>query len=137
MPLTQDWPDWEGLPPADKLHPRVLAHLGDAVYELIVREWALRVVGQQLSHQIHRWTTARVKAEAQAAVLESLLLTLTEAELALVKQARNLPVPTHRRNNQALYRQATALEALVGWWYLQDADQLKTRLSSALQTLPQ
>jgi ribonuclease III family protein len=99
-------------------HPRALAHLGDAVYELAVRELALLRFPLASSKQLHHFSTARAKASFQAALLTQLEPHLTEAEQATVKQARNLPVPASRKAEQGVYRQATALEALVGYWAL-------------------
>ncbi len=92
--------------------------MGDAVYELWIREDA--IARFQKSNDLHRFTTARVKAETQAKLLDALLPTLPETVRELVKRAQNLPVPPARRSNQALYRKATAFEALVGYWYLHD-----------------
>lgn len=107
------------LPPLP--HPRALAHLGDAVYELWVRETA--ITQHQKSEDLHGYTTARVKAETQARLLEQLLPELTEDEADLVKRAQNMPVPVGRRSNQAVYRKATAFEVLIGYWYLTAPDQ--------------
>ena len=116
------------------MHPRLSAYLGDAVYELWLREQALIVLGDVQTQRYHEWVTVRAKAEFQATLLEELLPTLTEAEQELVKQARNLPVPISRRKNQAVYRQATAFEALVGHWYQNSPKQLAQRLPSLAET---
>lgn len=98
-------------------HPRALAHLGDAVYELWVRELALTQASDH-TKELHRYTTKRVNASVQAALLSELLPMLSDEELALVKRAQNMPVSTGRRSNQATHRRATAFEALIGYWHL-------------------
>ena len=50
---------------------------------------------------------------------------LTEEEQDLKRRARNMEVPVARRNNQNEYRQATAFEALLGYWYREDKIRLK------------
>jgi 23S rRNA maturation mini-RNase III len=50
--------------------------------------------------------------------------------LDLVRRARNLPIPVGRRNMQSEYRQATAFEALIGWWYLNNKDRYDEIVSS-------
>ena len=59
-----------------------LAHIGDAVYELLVRTW-LCTHGKVTSHTLHRATVQFVSAPAQAAVLERLLPRLTPEEIAI------------------------------------------------------
>ena len=56
---------------------------------------------------------------------------LTEEEHDLARRARNCPIPVARRNNQAEYRHATAFEALIGFWYLED----KPRLDYVLEKI--
>ena len=55
---------------------------------------------------------------------------LTEEEKEIARRARNLPIPVGRRPNQVEYRQATAFEALIGWWYYYDKDKLKEIFNS-------
>lgn len=99
-----------------KLTPRALAYLGDAVYELYVRTQAVHTGTDNLK-KLHDYSTSRVSASFQVQLLEALEPLLTETEADIVRRARNLPVTSNRRSNQALHRQATALEALIGYWH--------------------
>lgn len=95
-----------------------LAHLGDAVYELLVRTY-LCAHGKATGKGLHRATVELVRAPAQAAAAEKLLAQLTEEELSVFRRGRNANVhsiPQHA--SRAEYQQATALEALFGWLYL-------------------
>ncbi|MDO4810423.1 MAG: ribonuclease III domain-containing protein [Eubacteriales bacterium] len=95
-----------------------LAHLGDAVYELLVRTY-LCVHGKATGKGLHRATIALVCATKQAELSERILPLLTEEESAVFKRGRNAnvhSVPQHA--SRAQYQQATALEALFGWLYL-------------------
>lgn len=100
----------------EELGLRHYAHVGDAVWELVVREYTVyQTKNMQTLHEI---TTERVNSGYQAKMLEFIMPDLTEEELDIAKRARNCPIPVGRRNNQAEYRQSTAFEALIGYWYL-------------------
>ena len=95
-----------------------LAHLGDAVYELLVRTW-LCAHGKATGKGLHRATIELVCAPKQAEFSEKILPLLMEEEQAVFKRGRNANVhsiPQHA--SRAQYQQATALEALLGWLYL-------------------
>ena len=108
---------------------RNYAHLGDAVWELFIRE--ITVMQTQNSQELHKITTDKVNAEFQNNLLIKLQEILTEEELDLLRRARNLPVPTSRRSQQSEYRMATAFEALIGWWHIND----KARLSEVFEKI--
>lgn len=95
-----------------------LAHLGDGVYELLVRSW-LCARGKATGKGLHRATIELVCAQAQAARGERILPLLTEEELAVYKRGRNAHVHTVPHSaSRADYLKATALECLFGWLYL-------------------
>jgi ribonuclease-3 family protein len=95
-----------------------LAHLGDAVFELLVRTY-LCAHGKATGKGLHRATVELVRAPAQAAAAEKILPMLTEAEQAVFRRGRNANVQSIPKNaSRAQYQQATALEALLGWLYL-------------------
>ena len=92
-----------------------LAHMGDAVYELLVRTW-LCAHGKATGKGLHRATVALVCAPKQAELAQRILPLLTEEEQAVFRRGRNANVhsiPAHA--SRAQYQQATALEALLGW----------------------
>lgn len=95
-----------------------LAHMGDAVYELLVRTW-LCAHGKATGKGLHRATVALVCAPKQAELAQHILPLLTEEEQAVFRRGRNANVhsiPAHA--SRAQYQQATALEALLGWLHL-------------------
>ena len=95
-----------------------LAHMGDGVFELLVRSW-LCLHGKATSAGLHRATVALVCAPKQAELAQRILPLLTEEEQAVFRRGRNANVhsiPTHA--SRAQYQQATALEALLGWLHL-------------------
>ena len=95
-----------------------LAHLGDAVYELLVRSW-LCAHGGATGRGLHRAAVELVRAPAQAERAEKILPLLTEEELAVFKRGRNAHVHTVPHSaSRPDYLKATALECLLGYLYL-------------------
>ena len=95
-----------------------LAHVGDAVYELLVRS-RLCMENRTAVTQLHRMTVSLVNAAAQAQAAEKIFPVLTDEERSVYKRGRNAKVnsvPHHAEISQ--YHAATGLEALFGWLYL-------------------
>lgn len=95
-----------------------LAHMGDAVFEILVRTW-LCAHGKATGKGLHQATIALVRAESQAEMAGRILPLLTEEEAAVFRRGRNAQVhsvPPHA--SRAQYGEATALEALFGWLWL-------------------
>lgn len=102
---------------------RNYAHIGDAVWEVFVREYTIRKTSN--SKILHKITTDRVKASFQKSMLEFIMPDLTEEELELARRGRNLPIPVARRSIQHEYRPATAFEVLIGFWHIHDKERLE------------
>ena len=102
---------------------RNYAYIGDAVWELYVREHT--IIKTQNSKDLHKMTTDRVKASFQAGLLQTIEAELNEEETELMRRGRNLSVPIARRSNQSEYRQSTSFEVLIGWWYTHNKERLK------------
>jgi ribonuclease-3 family protein len=96
----------------------VLAYLGDAVYELAVREYLIRK-GLCTVHKLHRSAVHYVRASAQAGVLHNLEAILQNDELDVIRRGRNAK-PGHcpKGVSQEEYGYSTALESLIGYLYL-------------------
>ena len=102
--------------PLHEISSIALAHLGDAVYEVLVRSW-LCVHGKATGKGLHRATL--VCAPEQARRAERILPELTEEELAVFRRGRNAHVHSIPQNaSRGEYQTATALEALFGYLYL-------------------
>ncbi len=96
-----------------------LAHVGDAVYELLVRTY-LCDQGHCSVSELHRLTVSMVNAPAQARAAEKLIPALTEEELSVYRRGRNTRVNSVPHNADiGQYHAATGVEALFGWLYLQ------------------
>lgn len=111
----------------EEMNLRNYAHLGDAVWELFIREKTVKITDN--AKKLHKITTEKVKASYQAELLHNLENDLTEEEKELARRGRNLPIPIGRRGIQTEYRQATAFEVLIGWWHLHNRERLEEILN--------
>ena len=101
-----------------KISTLALAHIGDAVYELMVRTW-LCCEGISTAKQLHGGSVEYVSAKAQAAAGERIKSVLDDEEYAVYKRGRNAyanSVP--RSSTHEEYHTATAVETLFGYLYL-------------------
>jgi ribonuclease-3 family protein len=95
-----------------------LAHVGDAVFELLARTEVCCGSGARV-RELHARTVALVTAPAQAAFVEALLPRLTPEETAIYKRGRN--AHSHqapKSSTPGQYARATGLETLFGWLWL-------------------
>lgn len=100
-----------------------LAHVGDGVFELLVRTW-LCTQGKATAGNLHRATVRYVSAPAQALRVDRLLPLLSDEELAWYKRGRNAHVNAVPKNaTHEQYAKATGLEALFGALYLRGRTQ--------------
>ena len=111
---------FEGQSDARQLSPLVLAYIGDAYYEMVVRTHVVSEGNMQVE-KLHKKVTSMVRASAQAAIARHYVDTevFTEEELAVFKRGRNSKSHTMPKNaDPADYRRATGLEAVIGYLYL-------------------
>lgn len=95
-----------------------LAHIGDGVFELLVRSY-LCAQGSHTVKNLHSRTVKLVQATAQARFAEKLLPHLTAEEAAYYRRGKNSH--THAAPKAATardYAMATGLETLFGALYL-------------------
>ncbi len=95
-----------------------LAHIGDAVYELLCRSYLCAQGGKTVKN-LHQNTVRMVNAPAQAAFADALLPHLTEEEMDYFRRGKN--AHSHAAPKAATakeYAKATGLEALFGALYL-------------------
>ena len=103
----------------DRISALGLAHLGDGVYELMVRSW-LCLHGKATNAGLHRAAVQYVSASAQAKLAHVILPRLTEEEQAVYRRGRNSHTAAIPKGaSVGEYHAATALESLFGWLYLQ------------------
>ena len=103
---------------AKEFSPLVLAYIGDAVYELIVRS-ILVSMGNRPVNKLNKDATSLVKAGAQAEIIKLISDNLSEEEYTVFKRGRNSSPHTMAKNaSMTDYKYATGFEALIGFLYL-------------------
>lgn len=98
----------------------VLAYLGDAIYELYIREYLINK-GLNKVNDLQKEAVKYVSARSQATILNKLIENnmLLADELDIVKRARNAKSSSHPKGVDILtYKHATALEAMIGYLYI-------------------
>jgi ribonuclease-3 family protein len=95
-----------------------LAHIGDAVYELMARTWFC-MSGATTAKSLHMGAVSLVSAPAQAEAAARILPRLSDEELGVFKRGRNAHANAAPRGATLdEYHAATGLEALFGYLYL-------------------
>lgn len=113
---------------AELFSPLVLAYMGDAVFEVFVREMLVRKANVQVN-KLHKRASSIVKAEAQARMIAAIKEELTEKEKSIYKRGRNAKSHTTAKNASVSdYRKATGFEALMGYLYLNGEHKRMTEL---------
>ena len=121
-----------------QINTTTLAYLGDAVYELMIREWLIEKKPNNVDKS-HKAAIKYVSAEGQAKAAKAMMADsfLTEEEERLLKRARNhrtmsKPANADPRN----YKVATGFEALVGYLYLLgEQERLRAVVDQAIRIL--
>lgn len=109
-----------------------LAHLGDSVFEVMVRSW-LCLHGKAKAKDLHRAAVDYVSAPSQAARMERIMPMLTQEEAGVFRRGRNTaPHSVPKAASRGEYQTATGLEALFGWLYLQGRTDRLNELFSVL-----
>ena len=108
-----------------KMNTTTLAYLGDAVFEVIVRE---KIVTEKpgdvgrAHHTAVRYVSSSGQAKAAKAMINEGFL--TEEEEKIYRQARNHRSMSRPQNaDPREYKIATGVEALLGYLYLSDERQ--------------
>ena len=95
-----------------------LAHMGDCVYEMLVRAY-LCAQGNKTVAQLHKQTITMVKATYQAEFVDKMLPLLSEDEMTHYRRGKNSHVHAVPKSaTPAQYAKATGLEAMFGYLFL-------------------
>lgn len=120
---------------AKQLNGLTLAYMGDAVYEIYIREHIISL-GYSKVNDLHKRVIKFTSGNAQAAIMHYLLENnlLSEEEVNVFKRGRNSHVHTVRKNmNIQDYMDATGFEAVIGYLYLiGNIDRLKEIIEIAI-----
>lgn len=100
-----------------RLHPLVLAYIGDAYFTLFVRT---RLLGfeQNKVRILHDYDAKIVSAVMQAQAAYCLESVWTEEEKAIFKRGRNAKSTVPKSATVVEYRNSTGFEAVLGYLYL-------------------
>jgi ribonuclease-3 family protein len=111
-----------------------MAYVGDAVFELFVREKLLKTSDEHVKEQ-NLAARRIVNAKAQARLYFKIFDALTESEKAILKRGRNAhPASKAKNAGIADYRHATGLETLLGFLYLSgDGERLNFIMEKCLE----
>lgn len=111
----------------------ILAYLGDAVFELYVREY---LINNQIKkvNELQKESLKYVSAKSQREILEKLLQEniLTEKEQDIVKKGRNTKMHKSKNNDIITYHKATGFECLIGYLYQNNKNRLNEIMEKIL-----
>ena len=99
-----------------------LAYLGDAVYEVYVRDYLIKK-GIAKVEELQKEAINLVSAKSQNKILDYLINNniLNEDEKDIVKRGRNYKRDSHPKNTDIItYKMATGFETLIGYLYLEN-----------------
>ncbi len=112
------------------MSPLVLAYMGDAIYEVYIRQYLIDKHGMGKVNDLHKKAIRFVKAKSQAFAVLSLEKDLSEEEGYIVRRGRNQKSNTVPKNADVTdYKYATGFEALIGYLHLIDE---KDRMESII-----
>lgn len=112
-----------------------LAYLGDAVYEVYVRDYLIKkgiAKVDKLQHEAVKY----VSAKGQCKIINTLMdyNILTEDEIDIVKRGRNYNRLSHPKNTDVItYKVATGFETLIGALYLDNKNRLDEIMKYVLE----
>jgi ribonuclease-3 family protein len=103
--------------------PLALAYLGDAVFEILIRETIVRQ-GQKPAGKLHNASKRYVNAKSQSKMFNAVSELASDHEKEILRRGRNAkPNYTAKNFSIADYKKATALESLFGYLKLTDNDE--------------
>lgn len=121
-----------------QINTSTLAYLGDAVYELMIREWLIDKHPNSVDKS-HRTAIKYVSAEGQSKAAKTMMVNafLSEEEERLLKRARNHRTMSKPANaDPKNYKVATGFEALIGYLHLLgDEERLREVVEKAIQII--
>lgn len=112
-----------------------LAYLGDAVLEIYIREYVIRM-GKTKIDQLHRSAVKFVNAKAQSLIYDSIQSLLSDDEMVILRKGRNAKKNIPKNVEMVDYRKSTGVEALLGYLFLkEDHDRIKELVNYIISTI--
>ena len=112
-----------------------LAYLGDAVYELYVREYLIKKSPIKVN-ELQAKSKKYITAKSQALIVNNLLEEsfFNENEKDIIYRGRNYKRNMHPKNTDIVtYKWATGLEAVIGYLYLTSKERLNLLMIKILK----
>lgn len=95
-----------------------LAYIGDAVYELLIREYLIST-GLTKVDYLHKEAIKYTSAIGQAKAFDMIEENLTDMEMMFFKKGRNSKSDRKARNaSLADYKKATGFESIIGYLHI-------------------
>ena len=119
---------------ATEVNSLVLAYLGDTIYENYVRLYLIKL-GINHVKTLQEKSLEYVSAKSQSRILKDLLNKniFKDDELDIIKRARNSKTNSHPKNTDIItYKEATGLEALIGYLKLENKDERITEIMNII-----
>ncbi|XMB86657.1 ribonuclease III domain-containing protein [Mycoplasmatota bacterium WC44] len=113
------------------------AYLGDAVFELKIREHLINK-GIYKINKLHNEAIKFTSAKAQSYVINELINReiLTEVELKMFKLGRNADAKYGKKSASMMeHKYATGLESLVGFLHNEDKDRLNYLIEQIIEVI--
>lgn len=101
------------------ISPAIMAYLGDALYEAVIRRYLITEKGIRKPRLLHQSAVQLVRADTQARIVHLIEGELEPEEAEVIRRGRNMKtghVPP--KVSPIVYRYSTAWETLMGYLYL-------------------
>lgn len=97
----------------------VLAYIGDAIYETYIREYLINKSYDKVN-DLYKSSIKYVSAKGQAEIIKKLLDKnfFNSEETDIIKRARNHKSHSNKSTDIITYKNATSLEAVIGYHYM-------------------
>ena len=115
---------------------QTLAFIGDSVHNLYIRTYLASKSNIQTGI-LHSRSIKYVSAKAQSKVIDNIMETLTEEEIAIYKRGRNTNIGSISKHADVLeYKKATGYEALIGYLYInKNIDRLEELIKISIKII--
>lgn len=113
-----------------------LAYIGDAYYELFIRNYLIHK-NYTNQNELHKLSVKYVSAKGHSMIVEKIQSSFNEEEMNIFKRGRNHKYNVSRKNlNRDEYLNSSGFEALIGYLYLkEDKPRLEEILNQAIKII--
>ena len=111
----------------------VMAYLGDAVFELYVREYLINT-GICKVKDLQKRSIEYVSAKSQSLILDTLMnkKVFKPLEEEIIKRGRNAHSHQNKSTDIVTYKKSTGFECLIGYLYMNDKNRLEEIMCEVL-----